>query len=355
MATITLTTQELDIMLPLLMSRCSKETLSNMFYEACDKGHVKLVKAFCNYGVDINGSSYNALHRACVTGNYEMVCELIACGADTEVTCVNYGSTPLLYACQNGHLLIVKYLIQCGADVHAVNSSGNGVLHFAKNHEDILEYFRALDAFNGTGFKEIMSSSSMEVRHNELMRACSLNMCSRVEHLMMVGIDIGIRDSEGNTALGIICKKSCAKCLLAVLSRNPSLDEVIQGNGKSIWDSFVNNYDETCVNALIEYGFEKEPKNQITLIQVLIKNDECKSLDVILQKYDIKKSQHDYVDYALMHSASENIIILLLDHGAKYYDKFIKYPINNKMTERMGKILLTYQYNKLARIAEAAF
>ena len=65
--------------------------------------------------LDVNNIT-DKLHRACATGDLDLVKSLIESGYDIEIS-NSSGWTPLIYASRFGNLEIVNYLIYNGANI----------------------------------------------------------------------------------------------------------------------------------------------------------------------------------------------------------------------------------------------
>jgi len=115
-----------------------------LLYNACQKGHITIVRYLVNLGANIH-KEYNKgetlLFSACEGGNEALVKYLVELGADIHKV-NNDGETPLFKACENGHKDVGKYLVEQGADLNKVNNDGKTPLFIAnKNgYNDIGKY-----------------------------------------------------------------------------------------------------------------------------------------------------------------------------------------------------------------------
>ncbi|MEE3719782.1 ankyrin repeat domain-containing protein [Tumidithrix elongata RA019] len=100
---------------------------------ASEVGHVNIVSFLLSKGALPNTQDtvgYSPLHAACGSGSLEIVCMLIAAGADVNIRAWNNGVTPLHLAVRN-YPEILKVLIDAKADLNPKASSGMTPLHYA--------------------------------------------------------------------------------------------------------------------------------------------------------------------------------------------------------------------------------
>lgn len=158
-----------------------RNRVTTLLHEETGKGNFEIVRDLIAKGADINSkNSYDetALHIACWNGRLEAVKFLIEQGGDINVK-TNYGSTPLHNASYQGHLEIVKYLLSKGANKEIRRSDGDSPLDFAKEKK----------------YKEIiylLTDKSLLNNHGDL---------EQVKRLIADGADINEKDSVGQTAL----------------------------------------------------------------------------------------------------------------------------------------------------------
>ena len=90
------------------------------------------------------------IHKACRSGNLELVKKFIKSGVDIEVKEIfRYNGpftnrTPLHYAAIGGHLDIIKYLIEKGANINYQKDDGWSALHLAANCSERLDVVKYL-------------------------------------------------------------------------------------------------------------------------------------------------------------------------------------------------------------------
>lgn len=91
-----------------------------------------------------NNTQTNALFRATIEGNTDMVRSLVSSpGADVNAT-NERGSTPLLEAARYGHDDITRVLIAAGADLKAKDNDGKTALMLATqgNHDEVVRVLK---------------------------------------------------------------------------------------------------------------------------------------------------------------------------------------------------------------------
>ena len=106
---------------------------------------ISLLLAGCGqHGAAPRNAQTEALFRATIEGNTEMVKSLVSSpGADVNAT-NERGSTPLLEAARFGHDDICRVLIAAGADLKAKDNDGKTALMLAvqNNHDDVVRILK---------------------------------------------------------------------------------------------------------------------------------------------------------------------------------------------------------------------
>jgi len=111
-------------------------------------GHLDVARYLAQKGADlnaaaINGTGYNALTGAVISGHTELVIWLLENGANANYR-YGPGCTPLLTAAANGHREIVKQLLDHGADSNAKSNDGKSALQIAeeRNHPHVVQFLK---------------------------------------------------------------------------------------------------------------------------------------------------------------------------------------------------------------------
>jgi hypothetical protein len=114
---------------------------------AAFNGHLNAVQRLLDYGAQINGPEWNALHYAAFNGHADIVRYLVTKGADLNARAPNQ-QTPLMLAARNGHPEVARLLLEAGADRNMGDAEGNTALGIAlkAGNDDIAGFLRTSDS-----------------------------------------------------------------------------------------------------------------------------------------------------------------------------------------------------------------
>lgn len=172
----------------------------DQFFLAVGTPETPSIEQYLALGADVNMYSDIArpLHAAALTGNTNIVKELLARGAQVNAK-DNMGNTPLFYAVQNVYNnkemaeQKIQLLIASGADVNVKNTQGASPLHQARTADIaqlLVDAGANLNAKDAQGNTPLMSFANLE----------------RIEWFVEQGADINARNNAGNTLLHKIAK-----------------------------------------------------------------------------------------------------------------------------------------------------
>jgi|GEM_PF-4573087 len=165
------------------------------------RGETAIVQTLLENGADPNtppnenDKGMTALMFAAWKGHEDIVKLLLDAGADPNAVSSNEAS-PLMYAVGTGNENILDYLLEKGANPNYVSSEGQSVINFplAKGQANIVKKLAA--AMN------IQVLNSLRISKQPIIIfAVNKGESDLIEAVLVDGLDLNIRDSEGNTAL----------------------------------------------------------------------------------------------------------------------------------------------------------
>ncbi|XP_052818936.1 putative ZDHHC-type palmitoyltransferase 5 isoform X2 [Mya arenaria] len=146
---------------------------------------------------------HTPLHKACLSGDVNMVKLLCEFGADTNIR-NDFQETPVHYAAKRGIPTLVNILRYYGAKLDARDTSGKTPVHNAAQTGSVymLKYFEE----QGFGFRDVDDSGQ-----TPLHCSCQFGHLEAFKFLLKKGrTDPSIQDKEGNTALHICIREGYA-------------------------------------------------------------------------------------------------------------------------------------------------
>ncbi|HWR59191.1 MAG TPA: ankyrin repeat domain-containing protein, partial [Thermodesulfovibrionales bacterium] len=197
---------------------------------SAEKGCVESVKYLLDIGANpnISNGGFTPLVYAASNGNFDMVTDLIAKGADVNQAgaCENeecFHWTPLSYAALNGHIKVVRFLLEKGADVNAmvyddVEGAAGSALMLASSagHLDIVKLLLNKGA-------DVSKSDYME--NTALIWAAGSGRTQIVAELIANGADVNKKSWDG-TALTLARKRKQPDATLIKLLIDAGATEV---------------------------------------------------------------------------------------------------------------------------------
>jgi len=181
-----------------------------------------------------NADGKTPLHAAVAAECMDAVNVLLESNADVDAA-DEQGWTPLHYAARVGNVELVRRLIAAGADVNVEDVDGNTPLHVAKNEEVALELINAnadikankrgqtpLHIAAGRCYARVVKellrrgASAVDVENNSplhyAVRCCDYKRrYEMIKALLEAGVDVNLRNKDGETALLTLLKK-CETC-----------------------------------------------------------------------------------------------------------------------------------------------
>jgi ankyrin repeat protein len=191
---------------------------------AAQNGDLEVLKALGSLGADVNVAKKNGATPVIIAaqqGHLEVVKALASFGANVNTPADN-GATPVAVAAYSGHLEVVKALALLGANVNIPRNDGATPLFMAAamGHDRVVDTLVSLGAdVNRRRTNRKWSQWCVDVFHvdsNEegdwtpLMIAAQTGHMEVVKVLLKAGASVGLRLSDGRTALSLATAKGHA-------------------------------------------------------------------------------------------------------------------------------------------------
>ena len=110
----------------------------NTFWKSFNTNYLKGVKMGIDKGYDIHYANDDALFKAVMHQNYDMIKLLVENGANVNAQ-NNINHTPLMYATEISNFNIVKYLVEHGAYINMISNANpykpTTAIDYAKNEK----------------------------------------------------------------------------------------------------------------------------------------------------------------------------------------------------------------------------
>ncbi|MDX5495776.1 MAG: ankyrin repeat domain-containing protein [Wolbachia endosymbiont of Nomada marshamella] len=233
-----------------------------LFILAAITGHVKIVEALIERGIDINTvdkDGLTPLHEAAGSGHVEVVNALIKKGANVKAV-DKYGNTPLhLAASHYSDEGIVKALIENGADVNAKNQDRCTPLHYAalsSNNKEIVEILVKEGAdVNASLDESMITPLHMAARgHNANQEV--------VQALIEKGANVKAVSKDGLTPLHIAASCGLSGEIVKTLIKGKANIDAVDKCGRTPLHFATDCFSSTDIEILIENGADYSLKNK---------------------------------------------------------------------------------------------
>jgi len=210
-------------------------------------GQQHMVKLLLKNGASLmsrNDRGNTALHLAVVSGNKDLVKDLVDWDKN-GVNCLNdEKETPLHLAARNGSVYLVNYLNQNGCNINASSANGATCLHIAceNGHYATVEYL-----LEHRAKVNAMNSADQTPLH---IAACR-GQTKVVELLFLHNANFSVRDQDGITALLAASINGHQDTVLFIVQHGGNIEDTDR-NGNTIAHFAVTNESHGVLNFLSE-------------------------------------------------------------------------------------------------------
>lgn len=237
---------------------------------AAISGNYDIVKELLKRNADIHiGDLDNSqpIHLAAISGNTQIVELLLASGAGVNEQ-DNNGATPLIFAAGRRHLDMVKYLIESGADVNIQNTGGMSPLYYAGTPEVaavILDNGADIDARSNDGTTPLLAAvwrGRVELIRYLLERGADPNafndahispmLAVNGENIVQIatmlidkGAKVNVRSAQNETPLHNIAWSGSVEAVELLLSNGADINAVGDGGWTPLCMAALSNAEIT--------------------------------------------------------------------------------------------------------------
>ena len=315
-------------------NRLGRDNLGNTpLHSAVKWNAFNMAKTLIALGVDVdaqNMSGKTALSDACRSAKKDMAVLLIRNGADINATDAT-GRTVLLDAISSSNEEMVRLLLGYKANVQVQEMSGRNAYHEAAESKNV----GIIKLIRKAGGNPLSRDSTGETPFSLALQSDNINVIQAV-----LGSDLTISDSDGNTPIHIAVEKQCTqKTLMQLLNMGYPASQR-NGKGLTALNEAVAKNAESQALVLLEYGADPyiattSGENSLTAV---FKTKNTALLDAIA-KYNSTKT--DRQGDGILHYAAriadreivEHLVSLKLDKSAKNFSG----ETPAEMAERWGR------------------
>ena len=194
------------------------EIVSDAFHIAARNGHVPIAEFLLGKGARIDQRGFfgaSGLLWAAINGHRAMVEFLVTQGADIHFRDLQFKTDAVCWAKEGKHLDIVEYLWGKGGRLTLSQAAGLGRLDWLKI---ILDADPAL-------------LNKVDHFGAPLHEAALHGQTPVVEHLLALGADPNLKDSEGDTALTVVLKAMKGLIRPGPVEQHPAILEILRRHG----------------------------------------------------------------------------------------------------------------------------
>ncbi|NDH09039.1 MAG: ankyrin repeat domain-containing protein [Gammaproteobacteria bacterium] len=233
-----------------ITDQLTTQNMKKLLYLAASKGHLEVVKALLDGGVDPNQAATNGITPLLIAasiGHLEVVQALLAGGVDRNQAATN-GITPLLIAASIGHLEVVQALLDGGGDPNQAATNGATPLFLAASIGH-LEVVKALLA-GGVDRNQAATNGA-----TPLLTAAQNGHLEVVQALLAGGVDPNQAATDGITPLLTAAQNGHLEVVKALLAGGGDPNQAATNGATPLLTAALNGHLEV-VKALLAGGVD---------------------------------------------------------------------------------------------------
>jgi ankyrin repeat protein len=243
---------------------------------AAYKGDVKRLRWLLARNASINkqchkdavGQCSNALMFASAEGHLNIVCELLAKNADTNIGRISDGCTSLMWATTKGHLDIVHELILYGAKINALRKNGLNALMMGCE----AGHFNIITKLIEEGAQ--INSKTYDLEMTPFMFACQAGQLEIVRKLLSYeSLNVDLLNLDNYDALMLAIEENHLLVVREILTKGISVRD-----NKYI-DIAIKNNNFDMVRELILYGAKV---NNLKYLEIAHTNKNNELLNILM-------------------------------------------------------------------------
>lgn len=241
------------------------------------------------------------LHKACSSGNSEIVKFIIRRGAGVDARDF-LGNTPLHVACSTRNEGAVKLLIEGGADVNQMTNTGETALHVACN-------------FGEVGILRLLLETDIgiDVKDNDgrtpLHKAAMGGSQDAAEMLLQFGAAADVVDHWGQTPLHLCLSGKGVEVMEALLRYGADVN-LVDGDGNTVLHKVCRFGWKDVVKLLLKYGADVDMKGyeDMSTLQ-LAKQGGLKEIVDLLAQYSKLSDELEKQPLAYTRPMSDDLVV----------------------------------------------
>ena len=291
---------------------------------ACEKGNIPMLNLLEKYNCDLEGPDLDKMtpiFYALASENLELVKYLVSKGIDLEHKDINQ-RTPFYWAASKCSVETVRYLYNQGCDVNTSTKLRRTPLTRAAfmRRTEIVDFLLSCPetVLNQTSEKgrnalhmalmgKVGWQQGSHPLHNSYVDGENVFIIERL--LLSRGIDVNLKDLEGNTPLHIAASFLLTPIISTLIQHGAALNTQNIFGETPLWKASQKGYIDICRLLVETYGADGEIKSKANLdcLETAITNKNFEVIRFFLTKLDEKLAQDDQYFNGVLSNVATNL------------------------------------------------